>query len=232
MNKKNDSLFPYAYIDSQRLRETFFSPQKKRTLAKKKKNFSSNKIILSCGIALAALLVSGAFVFVFKYDFLVVPHVTIETEASLLRNPNRSSAFIIKNGVASKVKKTPLYLEIPSQENVRLRIDLKKSANISKTPIVFYLKKVNTPLKIGVVVRDTQFFSNSLNPFILELKNTGDTEYLQVPLALTATQLQNTNLSNINQISLYFYPPDKNETTAIKNWVVIKDMVLAEKEGK
>jgi hypothetical protein len=228
VNKKNDSLFPYTYIDSQRLRETFFSPQKKRTLSKKKKNFSYKIIIFSVG----ALLGIGILIFVFKYDLLIVPHTGIDSNASLLRNHNRASAFIVTNGVVSKAKKAPLYLEIPAQENVKLLISLKKPANISKTPIVLYLKKANTPLKMGVVVRDSQFFSNSLNPLILELKNTGEAEYLQVPLALSATHLQNTNLSNINQISLYFYPPDKNESTAIKNWAIIKDVVLAEKEGK
>jgi hypothetical protein len=228
VNKKNDSLFPYTYIDSQRLRETFFSPQKKRTLAKKKKNFPY-KIVILCG---SAALFIGILVFIFKYDFLVVPHARIGSNASLLRNHSRSTAFIATNGIVSKARETPLYLEIPTQENVKLLISLKKSANISKTPIVLYLKKSNAPLKMGIVVRDSQFFSNSLNPLILELKNTGDTEYLQVPLALSAAHLQNTNLSNINQISLYFYPPDKNESTAIKNWVVIKDVVLAEKEDK
>ncbi|MDD5194378.1 MAG: hypothetical protein PHQ96_01720 [Candidatus Omnitrophica bacterium] len=230
MNKKSDSIFPYTYIDSQRLRETFFSPQKKRELHKKKKNSHSKVIIVASAAAFLSLVALVAFGV--KYDLLVIPRAHIKSDTSLLRNQGLYSSAVIKGGVAFKAKNSPLYLEIPAQGDIKLIISLKKPVNIAKTPLLLYLKKANSPLKMGVVARDSQFFSNSLNPFIIELKANMESSYTKIPIALADARLQNTNLSNINQITLYFYPPQENESTAINNWVVVKDLVLAEKGAK
>ncbi|MFH1876700.1 MAG: hypothetical protein ABH865_07395 [Candidatus Omnitrophota bacterium] len=233
MNKKTDTLFPYSYIDSERLRETFFSPQKKRAPLKKKKAYS--KRIIAAAIIAGLALIATIGTLAIKYEFVVIPrynNVPDNTRHSLLRNRMKAQATLVKAGQRTTISGGPVYFEIPTQEPTRIVINLEKAVNLSTAPLLMYFKKADAPIRIGVVARDTQFFSNSLTPLSIELTNQGSNAFVKIPIVFSNAHLQNTNLSSINQISLYFYPPQNNESTAVKNWVIIKDLVLAKKEAK
>ena len=237
VNKKSDSPLTYNYVDSQRLREAFFSPPKKRTISKKKKNFPP-KIILFSISSLIVLLGIGASLFFLNYDFLIIPHQDKKLDGiSILRNNTSSFSLSSSDKRTIKASTSSIYVTIPNKEKTNVTIWLKKAVNLNNNPLFLYVKKTNVPLKMGVVVRDTSFFSNSLNPLVIELKNADTSSYVKIPIEFKGINLQNTNLSNINQISFSFYPLDNNNASATeksafnKNWVLIKDLILMKKGG-
>ncbi|MFA6281945.1 MAG: hypothetical protein WCY05_05560, partial [Candidatus Omnitrophota bacterium] len=113
-----------------------------------------------------------------------------------------------------------IYLTIP-KEKIALSLDLKKPIDLKSGSLLLYLKKSDTPLNIAVVARDTRFFSNSLSPLVIEVSEKSDS-FIKVPIVFSNTDSQNTNLYQIKQITIYFYPQEKEKI----NWALIKDLVL------
>ena len=218
MDKRDNPFFSYAYLDSQRLKDTFFSPPKK----KRKKKTHKKKILI---ISASAALVLGAFLFFFtKYDFMVIARQIpdqINASTSLLsKDMLESTICIAKDEKLMKKENAFIYLTIP-KERVAISFNLKKPVDLRSNSLSLYLKKSDTPLDIEVVVKDTRFFSNSLNPLVIKVAQDGHS-FIKVPISFADSNLQNTNLYQIKQITLYFYPQDKEKI----NWTLIKDLVL------
>lgn len=221
MSKEVDYLYSYNYLDSQRLKETFFSPEQNKP--------STKQITLLSSIIITLLVTLSILFFLLRYDILVIPRNKINpigANASLFHPEMLSSVHVLgEDKKLKEVKRSPVYSPIPSQEKIGMRILLKKTVNLKNNALLVSLKNAHFPLKIGIVVRDNRCFSNSLKPFIIEAKETQESSYIQIPIILDNLFLQNTNLSNINQISLYFYPQYNQDL----NWVLVKDILLVKK---
>ena len=218
MDKRDNPLFSYAYLDSERLKDTFFSPPKK----KRKKKIHKKKFILLPVIAL--LIIAGCAVFFARYEFMVIARQNTdlpENGTSLLsKNTLLQLSCIAKDERLMKKENSFIYLTIP-KEKIALSLDLKKPIDLKSGSLLLYLKKSDTPLNIAVVARDTRFFSNSLIPLVIEVSEKSES-FIKVPIIFNNADNQNTNLYQINQITIYFYPQEKEKI----NWALIKDLVL------
>jgi len=218
VDKRDNPLFSYAYLDSERLKDTFFSPPKKK---RKKKIHKKRFLILP---AIVLLIIVGFAVFFARYDLMVIARQNTdltENGTSLLsKNTLEQLKCISKDDRLMKKENSFIYLTIP-KEKIALSFNLKKPIDLKSGSLLLYLKKSDTPLDIAVVARDTRFFSNSLSPLVIEISEKSDS-FIKVPIVFNSTGSQNTNLYQINQITIYFYPQEKEKI----NWALIKDLVL------
>lgn len=218
VDKRDNPFFNYASLDSQRLKDTFFSPPKKK---RKKKAPKKRFFIIA---AISVLILAVTVFFFIKYDFMVIARQIPDQSAGgislLSKDMLESTICIAKDKQLMKKENAFIYLTIP-KERVAVSFNLKKPVDLRSNSLYLYLKKSDAPLNIAVVVKDTRFFSNSLNP--LEVKVTrSDSSFIKVPIIFAGSNLQNTNLYQIKQIILYFYPEDKEKI----NWTLIKDLIL------
>lgn len=231
VNKRAAGIFDSTLLDSQRLKDTFFSSPKK----KHKKKPHHNKILTATLSATTFAVISASLFAFTRYDLLMIPHQNINSDiemTSLLKKDVLSSLqFSGKNNFATQ-RGSSLYITVPQQGKVHILLNLKKPINLNKSYLVLYLKKVYFPLKIEVVARDVQFFSNSLNPLMREIKKS-DVYPLEVALDFKETNVQNTNLSQINQLSLYLSQlngeENSEESYLAENLVLIRDLVAVKK---
>ena len=224
MSRQNDSPLSSVYLDldSQRLKDTFFSTPGKS---------SPKKSLFFWAItALTIVIFSvGVFAFVSKYEFLITPRTDIEWEknsTSLLHSQTPSVSFLGKNKLLMKKKGSSVYLKIVSGKKIGVQIDLKNPINLTSHFLFLYLKMENHPLGIDAVAKDVRFFSNSLNPLTIEVVGGKKAGYIKIPIVFKNTSLGNTNLSRINQIRLFFYPKDEKTISNTKGWILIKDLAL------
>ncbi len=218
VDKRDNSLFSYAYLDSERLKDTFFSPPRKK---RKKKTYKKRFIIIPL---LALLLIAGVAIFFARYEFMVVARQNTDMPDNGIslfsKNTLERLSYITNDKRLMKKENSFIYLTIP-KEKIALSFNLKKPIDLKSGYLLLYLKKSDTPLNIAVVARDTRFFSNSLNPLVIEVTEKSDS-FIKVPIVLSKTGVQNTNLYQIKQITIYFYPQEKEKI----NWALIKDLVL------
>jgi hypothetical protein len=222
VDKRDGPFSSYAYLDSQRLKDTFFSPPKKK---RKKKSYQNKKFILLPAVSVIIILIAMAFFFS-KYDLMVIAHQNpseMETNGlSLLHSEILGQLnFVGKDQRLMRKANTFIYLTIPSKEKVALSFDLNKPVDLNSNSLWLYIKKSDTPIKIAVVIKDSRFFSNSLNPYIIEITQNNNS-FIKVPIDFKKSNVQNTNLYQIKQVTVYFYPQDKEKI----NWVLLKDLVI------
>jgi hypothetical protein len=212
----------FSYLDSQRIENTFFIPQRKKL-------FSKKLIFLVFPIFLLLFI----FFFLSKYEFLIIPRINYNThknDISLIKDGIASINFLNKNSPLIKKKKSFIYLPIPYKEKIGISFDFKKPIDLTKSYLYLILEKIESPFKIDVIVRDWRFFSNSLNPLIIEFNKTKSFPK-RILINLENSSLQNTNLSKINQIKLYFYyPKEEKIISEDKGNILIKDIILVKKE--
>ena len=218
MDKRDNPLFSYAYLDSERIKDTFFSPPKKK---RKKKTPKKNLFLLPI---IALVLIVGFVLFLTRYELMVIARQNTdipENGVSILsKNTLEKLSCIANDERLMKKENSFIYLTIP-KEKIAISLDLKKPIDLKSKYLLLYLKKSDTPLNIAVVARDTRFFSNSLNPLVIEVTEKSDS-FIKVPIVLDKAGTQNTNLYQIKQITIYFYPQEKEKI----NWALIKDLVL------
>lgn len=223
MSKRNQSVFSYNYLDSQRLKDTFFSAEKKEPPLFKK---IIPYVIGGTGLITITLIV------IFNYDFIIVKHQNLNAKintSSLLKNPHLISIkFIEPTKGRSQITKGKLHLTIPAREKTAVQLNFNDAINVYNSNLTLYLKKSSSPLKLAITLKDTTFHSNSIRPIIIDLKETNNLSYIKIPIDLDETALQNTNLNKINQINIFLYPQDKKTG----NWVIIKDILLNKIEPK
>ncbi|MCM8786496.1 MAG: hypothetical protein NC935_00355 [Candidatus Omnitrophica bacterium] len=232
MNKKAEPLIAYN-LDTQRIKETFFSLPKKRHIVKKKKGFSTkNKYFF---IVVASAIFLSFFFFLLNYDFLIIPKKSIKQNGiPLLQKKFSNIKIITKNTNIKAIKKLPIYIDL--LQNKELIIEFKKPTNLKENLLFLYIKKSPPPIEMTVTVRDEQFFSNSLNPYKLTITQTNN-DYIKIPLDFTTINFQNANLRNISQIKFSFLSTSFNlniekiiKNKNDKNWVILKNLFLIKKE--
>jgi hypothetical protein len=222
VDRNDNSLNSYAYLDSQRLKDAFFSPpKKKRKKRNPHKRFLPLPILI--GIVIALTLVA---IFSTKYEFMVVARKSINLEKigiSLLRPDNLLELnFLGKDKQLMRKNNSFVYLSIPPQEKIGIELNLKKPIDLAKQTLCLYLKPPDAPLNIEVIVKDAKFFSNSLSPLLIEVYKE-DGPYLKVPVDFKNANIQNTNLARITQVKIYF--SHKNQESM--NRALIKGIILA-----
>lgn len=229
MNKEDNPLFSYASLDSQRLKETFFTPTKK----KKKKDFFQTNIVITASVSLSVIILIALIFFFSNYQVLTVSRKGIELEknSTSLLHSNLVNAISFA-GSDSRLMKTGssfIHVSMPPREKNGIVIDLKKPVNLQSQKLLLYLKKPAMPVKIAVVARDNRLYSNSLSPIIVEANDQSQSEYLKLPIEFTSG-VQNANLAQITQVQIYFYP-NEAAASALKNfpterWVIIKELLM------
>jgi hypothetical protein len=216
VEKRNYTPISYNYLDSQRLKDTFFSTPPKKP--------SRQKIILFTALSFSLLVIT---IFAFNYNLILIPRRGIKVKkniTSLIRN-NMISSFKLLGGNnhLMKARRSFIHLTIPPQNNAGIRIDLKKCANLNNNDLLIYLQKPITLSRIDLVIKDVFFHSNSLQPLTIDITNIDDNSpYIKIPIKSKDISLQNTNLYKINQLNFYFHPEDKEKT----NQVLIKELAL------
>lgn len=219
MDKRDNPFFSYAYLDSQRLKDTFFSPPKKR---RKKKPSKNNLIVLSVTTIVALSALSFFFA---NYDFMVIARQipdASDKETSLLSTDILESIQCLGDDKRLMKKENSfIYLTVPKKK-IAISLTFKKPVDLHSGSLFLYLKKSDAPLNIGVVVKDTRFFSNSLSPLLIEVTESANSSFIKIPINFTDAKLQNANLYRIKQIMLYFYPGNNEKI----NWTLIKDLIM------
>lgn len=225
MEKDSDFISSYAYLDSQRLKETFFSskPQEK----KKSKRPSIFFVVI---LITAMIIALGSLLFYRNYEFILIPRPALsvkpDTPSLLDKEILSSLVFLGQNNDPLLVKPWCIQLETGGVSKTGIRINLKKPINLRTHSLYLIAKKIPSSSQIGVVLRDARFFSNWRQPYTMEV-NAQEQSVIKIPLGYDETALGNINLSRINQISLYFYPLTYSDSI---EQIIIKDIVLMEKE--
>ena len=220
-----------TYMDTQRLKETFFSVPQEQTPAKK--NFFLPLIYVIAALILSA----GAFVFFSNYDLIIIARDNIaleENSYSLLDDKVLSSLkFMGREKGVIKQKSSSIYLSLPLQRKTGLKINLAKPVDLNKNNFYIYLKKSDIPLELTVITKDNRFFSNALKPLVVPVNQTGKSSYLKIPVKFEDEVFQRINLAKIKQIKLFFTVPkeklSKSDLIAREDWILIKDIVLSQK---
>ncbi|UCG34584.1 MAG: hypothetical protein JSW17_03530 [Candidatus Omnitrophota bacterium] len=229
MEKDSDFISSYAYLDSQRLKETFFSSKPQQEEEKKKK--SKRPSIFFVMILVVALLIAVfSLLFYRNYEFILIPRPALNAKPdipSVLDEEILSSlVFLGQNSKPLLAKPWCIQLETGGVTKTGIRINLKRPVNLRTHSLYLIAKKIPSSSKIGIVLRDARFFSNWRQPCTIEI-NAQEQSVIKIPLSYEEAALKNINLSRINQISLYFYPLTYSDAT---EQIVIKDIVLMEKE--
>ncbi|MBU1122613.1 MAG: hypothetical protein ABIH71_00485 [Candidatus Omnitrophota bacterium] len=213
MSKRNQ-LFPsYEYLDSQRLKDTFFSPPRKKT-------FSKRVVFTTLTVIFLSII---TILLMFNYAIILIPRKNISKNTfSLIKNKKLASVYALTKDTNLLAKRGPfLHLIIPPQEKNGIQVNLKKSINLNTNTLNLSLKKPPGTIKIGLIIKDVFYHSNARAPFIIDIAD-NHCPLTQIPIAFTSNLIKNTNLSKIDQITVYFYRQD----TAQESWALISDLVL------
>ena len=217
--QKDVNLIGYN-IDLERIRETFFSPSKKRT-QKKKKNFFRKRLTFSLLLTFIIILIF----FLLNYDFIIIPNKISKKTTTIIKNPYK--AYIVDETRNIKFKRTrlPILLISPLNRKTTLYFEFENPINLKDKNLLIHLKKQTYPLKIYVIIRDDNFISNAFSPILIELDSKKD--YI-VPINFK--NLQDIELSKINQIRFIFYTLELQNPIIgkkiEKNYIILKDIFL------
>ena len=235
MGKRSDSLLTYTYTDSERLKEAFFSPPKK-----KKAGFAAIKKIIIASIA--GILLAGSVFLFLQYDLIIISKEPVKENPpaiSVLADTTLSSFKLFKGDIQITEESTlPVDIILADKEKATMVVDFVNPLDLKENEIFLYLKKADIPLNIGIIARDKKFFSNSLSPLVIKIDSKSPfLGALKIPVDLKENSMQNVNLSQIERLKLYFWIPEGQETeyestlSQEAEWVVIKDLVIINKEG-
>ena len=224
MEKNSDFISSYAYLDSQRLKKTFFSSEPK------KKKSRRPSVFFAVILVLALLVTVGALLFYLNYEFILIPRPTLSAKPDIpsVMSENMLSSVVLlgKNGGRLEGKPPYIQLETRGGQRTGVQIKLKKPINLRTHALYLIAKRIPSDSTIGIILRDTRFFSNWRQPYTIKV-DAQDKSVIKIPLSYEELALKNINLSRVNQISLYFYPLSYDETI---DRIIIKDIVIMEKE--
>ena len=229
MSKKDSFLSTYAYLDSQRLKESFFSDSPKKPKAKKKK-FPKTPIIIAVAIIILALA-ALSILLVSKYDFVFIPRNRIalkNNEISLMHDTSFAAFSTITEKNIIKQTESALHLALKPQEKTKFRIQFNKPTNLRNFDLYLYAKNIDIPCNVGIIIRDDRFFSNSRKPLEVTIKEQPIDGYIKIPLIQENQSMQNVNPSRAQQLIVYLLPQQER----IENTIILKDVLLAKKEAK
>jgi len=217
---KQENILPYyAYLDSQRLKETFFStpPQK-----------NPHKKIIIAAAALVVILAALAISFFYKkYEVVIISRndpLAGKNISSLLSLTTRLDARLLdKNNRPSPLTYSGSVVSMPLHQKNGIKINFAEPADLINGALYIYAKKSPEPLTMAIVAKDSGMHSNARQPRIMPV--TGEDingQYIKIPLRFT-DDTGNTNFYRVNQLTLRFLPQNQDKN----NWLLIKNIVLA-----
>ncbi|MBD3246876.1 MAG: hypothetical protein GF333_07720 [Candidatus Omnitrophica bacterium] len=223
--------FSYTYLDSQRLKDAFFSAPS-RPPRNKKPFWIGAGVFL--GIALIVLVFS-------HYQFFFIPRKlgnSSEQEISLL---HKGAVFRPVRASAQRFRKRgrSAYIALPSKGATGVTVTFASPVNLNTHRLAMVIQKSEIPIHMELVLRDTQYHSNSLYPVHIDIPEK-ELTYVKVPITLANAELQNTNITRTSQLKVFVSRLDSEaEPVPVSmrreqeiEWVLVKDLVLAKKEGE
>ena len=202
--------------DIKKIEEVFFSQERK---PEKKK-----KYLLASFIFLFFLITSS--IFFHHYRIIIIPQLK-KTKKSLLTTKFLESIKLTNSEGKVKFSRGIIYLPLFYKKPQGLILNTRKPIDLEKNYLSLhlnFLENIFPKLKITCVVRDEQFYSNTLNPLKMKINTITNSNKETVLLDFkNASSL--VNLSRIKQIRLTFYNL-KNEPLSL----LIEDIKLKGKE--
>ncbi len=223
---KSSRHYSFSETDIKRLEESFFSPPQK------KKSHKLLRKILGYSLSVIIIVSVGIILFQATYNHLnnwgkeiqpqsqkkSYPTLTKDTSHGLVKFPVPVSIQLPKN-VPSQLPGI-IQIPLPAHKKVGLFLDLEKTIDMSQGELNFLISKPPVNVKILMVMRDFNYFSNSFSPYILEVnpEDYPTKEYIKLPLKVTETNLFQLNIHHINQIKLFFvHNANKDINLSIKH---------------
>lgn len=203
LKKRWDS--PLLSSDLKRIEETFLSSSKKQT-HKKIKYPRLKYLILLTGVGLAYFIFS-------HYTIFILPKINHRAN-SLLSKQWLSSLQLVGKGTVMKFYRGLIHIPLPPGKQYYLLINTKNPVDLIKNNLLLNLRILgkNFPpgdLKIAVIVRDENFFSNALSPKKISLPQKENYHFrensLKILIDLKKLGIPTINLSRIKQIRFSFY---------------------------
>lgn len=219
-----------SYLDSKRLKETFFTQPKPQTNTKKK---------FAGIIAVVSFLL---IIFLLHYDLAITPrwHLKSHKNTVSLLTPRiiSSLSFTGKNPASMKRKNSSLYLSIPENEKAGVTLNFKMPIDLHNKRLELWLKNPGVTPDVSAVFKDTNFFSNATQPLLISTNKKDSSPYLKIPINIDNSILPRLNLHKIEQLRLHFSWKPKNRLEAPisgidnkrKIWVIIKNIFVILKE--
>lgn len=252
MEKKGDPIVTFDSLDTQRLKEAFFSPKSpampapKPTIPlrqvkhqpKQQKNHKTQKyqkksfpvkfvLIGAAGLAVIALVWTGIALFRSRYDVVLINRTksSLDKNAlSLLHNPEIARTTILdKNTAPVIVNASAKPLLLQSNNAWTAKIDFVKPFNAKTDSLLIYLRS-KSDLSLRVVAKDARFHSNALKPLIVAVQGTVNSDFAKIVLPFQQLKGGNVNLAQITQITIDIQPD--NKTPVVSDAALLKDIVL------
>ncbi len=229
MDKKDPFLSSYGYVDSQRLKDSFFSESQEKNKPQKKK---VDKLPIIIAVSAFILIIAAAVaLLVSKYEVVIVTRnrITLKSnEISLMHDTSVASFSVITEKSIKKQAGSALHLALKPQEKTELRIQFNKPINLRNSELYLYVKNIDIPCDIGIIIRDDRFFSNYRQPLKFTIEEKPIDGYIKIPLTQENQSMQNVNPSRVQQLIVYLLPQQER----IENTVILKDILLAKKEAE
>ena len=229
MDKKDPFLSSYTYPDSQRLKDSFFSKTEEKNTPQKKKVDKLPVIIAASAFIL--IIAATTALLISKYEFVVVSRNRIalkNNEISLMHDTSVAAFSVITKGSVKKQAQSALHLALKPQEKTEVRIQFNKPTNLRNSELYLYVKNIDIPCDVGIIMRDDRFFSNSRKPLKFTVEEKPVDGYIKIPLTQENQSMQNVNPSRVQQLIVYLLPHQER----IENTVILKDILLAKKEAE
>ena len=154
-------------------------------------------------------------------------------------NQLASLALINTANAPAKITSSTISLVIPREEKIGVVFNLAKPRNLNSNTLVFAIQNTAAPLAMEVIVKDVYFHSIATNPVRLQLQTSKDASLTTIPVSFVPEQISRIDLSQIKQIKVFFHYDNASlQQTDIplrvwkKQWVIIKDVLLVEKEAQ
>ncbi|MFA7113839.1 MAG: hypothetical protein WC214_00065 [Candidatus Omnitrophota bacterium] len=229
------TVLPKEKNDYNRLKDTFFvnsgEQQKTKPQTKKRKKF------------IPAVILFFILIFVVsKYQLVLLPRKAFKlyrSNISLTAKENLSTINTINLSKDKNANKIPFYLPLRQDKEIGAVFNFSHPVNLASNKLFLCIKNIDkAPLNIALIVKDQNFFSNSLKPIKIGIPANSKEQYQEIPISLDKTDLGRTNPYRITQLKLLFsydkntIIPSKFKKNTEEPVIVIKDLILVKEEWK
>jgi len=227
IDEKSEFLAYYANVDSQRIKEAFFTPPA-RPPVKESPDIKKNPLLFTLFLPIAIMLILA--VLFLNYDIIVVKHKKVSGRPqSLSLIDNRSLDHIAGAGLSkAQLLKSAVYLDADASGGQGIKIDFNAPLDLREKILTISLKNPGVSVKIFTVVKDTRFFSNALAPLVTIAGSEFGAKESRATIEFGSdSHLQNASLSKARQIVLYFAPQINEKEMGL----LIKELSLTDNDA-
>ncbi|MCK5494691.1 MAG: hypothetical protein KAJ14_16395 [Candidatus Omnitrophica bacterium] len=189
--------------DSERLKKSFFSPTEEKGI---KVNNPRKKLYFLIPISLF-IIVGIIILLKFYIVFLPRENLVFQDNSFNLMNPKvLGNIKALNPSVTYKFNNGYLYVDIPYDNKNGFILNFKDTINVSDTEMELSIKSVSEDFNLYVILRDDEFYSNSLNPVKVEVtKQNEKSFYRDISIKIDEGLTPNINLNRINHMRFIFY---------------------------